>query len=179
MPKKSHFQSPQGMHDILPEDQKYFQRVSHVAENLANFYGFEKIDTPILELAELYEKGTGATTDIVEKQMFLLKTRGGDVLALRPEFTPGIMRAFLQHGMPNLPQPVKLWSLGPVFRYESPQAGRFRQFHQFNLEVFGDKSPAMDAQIIQIFYNLLTELKFKNPTIEINSIGDSALPTIL
>jgi histidyl-tRNA synthetase len=174
MPKKSRFQSPQGMHDILPEDQKYFQRVYHVAENLANFYGFERIDTPILEFAELYEKGTGATTDIVEKQMFLLKTKGGDVLALRPEFTPGTMRAFLQHGMLNLPQPVKLFSIGPVFRYESPQAGRFRQFHQVNLEVFGDKSPAVDAQIIQIFYNLLTELKFKNLAIEVNSIGDSA-----
>jgi histidyl-tRNA synthetase len=84
------------------------------------------------------------------------------------------MRAFLQHGMLNLPQPVKLFSIGPVFRYESPQAGRFRQFHQVNLEVFGDKSPAVDAQIIQIFYNLLTELKFKNLAIEVNSIGDSA-----
>lgn len=161
------------MHDILPEDQIYFQKVQRVTESLVSFYGFEKIDTPLLEFLELYEKGTGLTTDIVEKQMFTLKTRGGDALALRPEFTPGVMRAFLQHGLSNLPQPVKLYSLGPVFRYESPQAGRYRQFHQINLEVFGEKSPAIDAQVIQAFYNLLTELKFKNLVVEINSIGSS------
>ncbi|KKW08220.1 MAG: Histidine-tRNA ligase [Candidatus Kaiserbacteria bacterium GW2011_GWA2_49_19] len=161
------------MHDILPEDQSYFQKVYRTAESLASFYGFEKIDTPIMEFLELYEKGTGLTTDIVEKQMFSLKTKGGDILALRPEFTPGVMRAFLQHGMTNLPQPVKLYSIGPVFRYESPQAGRFRQFHQVNLEVFGEKSPAIDSQVIQAFYNFLAELKFKNLVVEINSIGAS------
>ncbi|MBI4359149.1 MAG: histidine--tRNA ligase, partial [Candidatus Nealsonbacteria bacterium] len=173
MAKRTRLQSPQGMHDILPEDQIYFQKVQRVTESLVSFYGFEKIDTPLLEFLELYEKGTGLTTDIVEKQMFTLKTRGGDALALRPEFTPGVMRAFLQHGLSNLPQPVKLYSLGPVFRYESPQAGRYRQFHQINLEVFGEKSPAIDAQVIQAFYNLLTELKFKNLVVEINSIGSS------
>jgi histidyl-tRNA synthetase len=171
MSKKPHFQSPPGMHDILPEDEKYFQKLFHLAEGLANFYGFERIDTPLMEFAELFEKGTGQTTDIVEKQMFTLRTRGGDALALRPEFTPGLVRAFLQHGMSNLPQPVKLYSIGPAFRYESPQAGRFRQFHQIDFEVLGETSPAIDAQIIQIFYNLLDELKFKNPVIEINSIG--------
>ena len=173
MARKQKFQSPQGMHDILPEDQKYFQKLYSITENLAEFYGFEKIDTPIVEFAELYERGTGLTTDIVEKQMFTLKTKGGDALALRPEFTPGIMRAFLQHGMLNLPQPVKLFSVGPAFRYESPQAGRFRQFHQIDFEVFGEKSPAIDAQVIQVFYNLLAELKFKNLVVEVNSIGAS------
>lgn len=161
------------MHDILPEDQNYFQKVYRTTESLVDFYGFEKIDTPVLEFVELYEKGTGLTTDIVEKQMFSLKTKGGDALALRPEFTPGVMRAFLQHGMSNLPQPVKLYSIGPVFRYESPQAGRYRQFHQVNLEVFGEKSPAIDSQVIQAFYSLLSELKFKNLVIGINSIGAS------
>lgn len=159
------------MHDILPEDQKYFQKIYHLASDLTSFYGFDKIETPILEFTELYEKGTGLNTDIVEKQMFSLKTKGGDALSLRPEFTPGVMRAFLQHGMTNLPQPVKLFSAGPVFRYESPQAGRYRQFNQINLEVFGENSPAIDAQVIQIFYNLLSELKFKNLVVEINSIG--------
>ncbi|MDP2927168.1 MAG: histidine--tRNA ligase [bacterium] len=173
MAKKTRLQSPPGMHDILPEDQSYFQKVYRTAESLVSFYGFEKIDTPIMEFLELYEKGTGLTTDIVEKQMFSLKTKGGDILALRPEFTPGVMRAFLQHGMTNLPQPVKLYSIGPVFRYESPQAGRFRQFHQVNLEVFGEKSPAIDSQVIQAFYNLLAELKLKNLVVEINSIGAS------
>ncbi len=161
------------MHDVLPEDQVYFKKLYHLAESLAEFYGFGRLETPILEFAELFEKGTGQTTEIVEKQMFQLRSRGGDLLALRPEFTPGAMRAFLQHGMTNLPQPVKLYMIGPVFRHESPQANRYRQFNQIDFEVFGENSPAIDAQVIQIFYNLLVELKFKNPIIEINSIGAS------
>jgi len=161
------------MHDILPEDQKHFQKIYNVCETLLNFYGFKRIDTPILEDTALYEKGTGLATDIVQKQMFVLKTKGGDSLTLRPEFTPGIVRAYLEHGMQTLPQPVKLYSSGPVFRYEHPQAGRYRQFHQFNLEVIGEGDPVIDAQIIQIFYNILTELKFKKLIIEVNSIGDN------
>lgn len=173
MQKKQRLQAPTGMHDILPADQPYFERVYETAKELATFYGFSRIDTPLVEDAQLYEKGTGIATDIVEKQMFLLRTKGGDVLALRPEFTPGIARAYLQHGMLNLPQPVKLYTSGPVFRYEHPQAGRFRQFHQADFEVFGDQSPAIDAQIIQIFYSLLKELKLPHLTIEVNNIGDS------
>jgi len=161
------------MHDILPEDQRHFQKIYNVCETLLNFYGFKRIDTPILEDTALYEKGTGLSTDIVQKQMFVLKTKGGDSLTLRPEFTPGIVRAYLEHGMQTLPQPVKLYSSGPVFRYEHPQAGRYRQFHQFNLEVIGEGDPVIDAQIIQIFYNILTELKFKKLIIEVNSIGDN------
>jgi len=161
------------MRDILSEEQKYFQKILNVAENIAHFYGFEKIDTPILEETELFSKGTGLTSDIVQKQMYSLRTKGGDYLTLRPEFTPGIVRAYLEHGMKNLPQPVKFYSFGPLFRHEKPQAGRYRQFHQFNLEVIGDESPVIDAQIIQIFYNLLNELKLKNLTVEVNSIGDN------
>ncbi len=161
------------MHDILPEEQGYFQKIFGVCENVANFYEFQKIDTPILEEAELFSKGTGLATDIVQKQMYTLRTKGGDYLTLRPEFTPGIVRAFIEHGLQGLPQPVKLYSMGPVFRYEHPQAGRYRQFHQFNLEVIGEENPVIDAQIIQIFYNILTELKLKNLLVEINSIGDS------
>jgi len=173
MSKKPKFQKPAGMRDILSEEQKYFQKILNVAENIAHFYGFEKIDTPILEETELFSKGTGLTSDIVQKQMYSLRTKGGDYLTLRPEFTPGIVRAYLEHGMKNLPQPVKFYSFGPLFRHEKPQAGRYRQFHQFNLEVIGDESPVIDAQIIQIFYNLLNELKLKNLTVEVNSIGDN------
>ncbi|MDP3995826.1 MAG: histidine--tRNA ligase, partial [bacterium] len=173
MAKKIKFQRPTGMHDILPEGQKYFQKVYSVCEQLFNFYGFKRIDTPILEDTALYEKGTGLTTDIVQKQMFVLKTKGGDLLTLRPEFTPGIVRAYLEHGMQILPQPVKLYSSGPLFRYEHSQAGRYRQFHQFDLEVIGEGDPVIDAQIIQIFYNILSELKFKKLIIEVNSIGDN------
>jgi len=161
------------MHDILPEEQRHFQKIYAVAKDVAEFYGFQRIDTPVVEEAELYEKGTGLTTDIVEKQMYQLRTRGGDMLALRPEFTPGIARAYLQHGMINLPQPVKLYALGPLFRYEHPQAGRFRQFHQFDVEVFGETSPAVDAQVIQMFTSILQELRLGHVLVEINSVGDS------
>lgn len=171
--KKPKFQTPTGTHDILPAEQKYYQKVYDVCENMVSFYGFKKIETPILEETELFSKGTGTTTDIVQKQMYALKTRGGDFLTLRPEFTPGVIRAYLQHGMQSLPKPVKLYSSGSLFRYEHPQAGRYRQFHQFNLEVIGEENPVIDVQIIQIFYNILRELKFKNLTIEINSIGDN------
>jgi len=171
--RKPKFQKPSGMHDILAEDQPFFQKIYHAATNIAHFYGFQKIDTPILEQAELFSKGVGLTTDIVEKQMYVLRTRGGDYLALRPEFTAAVARAYIEHGMFNIPQPVKLYTYGPLFRMERPQAGRFRQFHQFDLEVFGEESAVIDAQIIQAFYNILKELKFKNLVIEINSIGDS------
>lgn len=161
------------MHDVLPEDQFFYEKIYDVVENIARFYGFGKIETPIVEDAALYEKGTGMSTDIVEKQMYTLKTKGGDALALRPEFTPGIVRSYIQHGMTNMPQPVKLFTYGPLFRYEHPQAGRFRQFHQVDFEVFGEQSAAMDAQIIQIFYAILKELKFSHLIIEVNSIGDN------
>lgn len=173
MSAKIKFQALSGMRDILPEDQKYFQKIYNICEEIAAFYGFNKIDTPILEETDLYEKGTGLSTDIVQKQMFTLRTKGGDSLALRPEFTPGIVRAYLEHGMASWPQPVKLYSIGPAFRYERPQAGRFRQFQQFNLEVIGEASPAIDAEVIQLFYNILNEIKLKNIVVEVNSIGDN------
>ncbi len=161
------------MHDILAVNQKYFQKIFGVCENLANFYQFERIDTPILEDSELFSKGIGLATDIVGKQMFNLKTRGGDYLTLRPEGTAPVVRAYVENGMFNLPQPIKLWYFGPFFRYEHPQAGRYRQFWQAGFEVFGEESPVVDAQIVQVFYNVLKELKIKNLIVEINSIGDS------
>ncbi|MFH1643446.1 MAG: histidine--tRNA ligase [Patescibacteria group bacterium] len=171
--KRTRIQTPTGMHDILPEDQKYYKKIYEVVENVASFYGFGKIDTPILEDTELFYRGIGEETDIVQKEMFNLKTRGGDHLSLRPELTAPVVRAYLQHGMSNLPQPIKLWYFGPCFRYEKPQSGRFRQFQQFGLEVFGEQGSVIDAQIIQIFYNILQELKLKNIIIQINNIGDS------
>ena len=134
---KPKFQAPTGMHDILPADQKYFQKIYNIVENIADFYGFEKLDTPILENAELFSRGIGASTDIVDKQMLTLKTKGGDFLALRPEGTAPVVRAYIENGFTNLPQPVKLWYFGPFFRYEHPQAGRFRQFWSFGFEIFG------------------------------------------
>ncbi len=159
------------MHDILPEDQKYYKKIYNVCEEVANFYEFGKIETPILEDTELFSRGVGISTDIVEKQMFSLRTRGGDCLTLRPEGTAPIVRAYIEHGMQNLPQPIKLWYLGPYFRAERPQFGRYRQFWQFGFESMGEGGPVVDAQIIQIFYNILKELKFKNLIVAANSIG--------
>ena len=172
-PKKFKFQTLQGMHDILFGDQRYLQKIYNVVEDIANFYHFEKIDTPILENTELFSRGIGLATDIVQKEMYNLKTKGGDYLTLRPEGTAPIARAYIEHGMQNLPQPVKLWYFGPFFRHERPQAGRYRQFHQFGFEILGEKNPIIDAQIILIFFQVLRELKFKNLILEINSIGDS------
>lgn len=173
MTRKPKFQKPAGMHDILPEEQSYFQKIYNVCENIANFYRFSKIETPMIEETELFSKGIGLATEIVGKQMYSFRTKGGDYLALRPEGTAPIVRAYIEQGMQNLPQPIKLWYFGPYFRYERPQAGRYRQFWQFGFEVLGEENPVVDAQIIQLFYNILKELKFKNLIIEVNSIGDS------
>jgi histidyl-tRNA synthetase len=171
--KKPKFQAPTGMHDILPEEQVFYQKLYKIGGDIADFYGFQEIETPVVEEAELFSRGIGVSTEVVEKQMYVFRSKGGDYLALRPEFTAGITRAYIEHGMFNLPQPIKLYSCGPLFRYEHPQAGRFRQYHQINFEIFGEQSAVIDAQIIQIFYNFLKELKFKNLIVEVNSIGDS------
>jgi len=170
---KNKFQTLTGMHDVLPEDQVYFKKVQKAVESVSNYYSFQKIETPILEDAEVFTKAVGLDTDIVGKEMYTFRTKGGDVVVLRPEGTAPVMRSYIEHGMHNLPQPVKLWYMGPFFRYERPQAGRFRQFHQFGFEAIGESNPSIDGQIIQISYDILKELGFKNITIEVNSIGDS------
>ncbi len=124
MAEKTKYQSSAGMHDILPEDQKYYKKIYDTVEGIAKFYGFGKIDTPILEQEELFLKGVGPNTDIGEKQMYSFKTKGDDQLALRPEWTAPIVRSYIQNGMHSWPQPVKLWYYGPCFRYERPHAGR-------------------------------------------------------
>lgn len=164
-------QAPKGTHDILPEEQKYWDKLRTVVAQAAVNYGFGRIDTPVFEDVRLYIKGTGQNTDIVQKEIYTFKTKGGEQLALRPEFTPGIVRAYIEHGMKNLPQPVKLYSIGPVFRHDKPQAGRYRQFYQINFEVIGDPSEVSDVQIIQTFVSILKRLSLKKFTIFINSIG--------
>jgi len=172
MSKKGKFQTPKGIHDILPKKQKYYRKVYQVCKKIADYYGFQEIYTPILEDRGVYEKGTGEGTDIVQKEMFKLKTKGGEKLALRPEGTPGIARAYIENGMSNWQTPVKLWYFGPFFRYEKPQAGRYRQFWQFGFEIIGQSDAAVDAELIQIFYNILRELRIEDLSIKINSIGD-------
>ena len=170
---KIKFQSLAGMHDILPEDQVYLKRVQKSVESTTHYYSFQRIDVPVLEYAEVFSKSAGDTSDIVEKEMYAFRTKGQDLVALRSEFTPGIARSYIEHGMYNLPQPVKLWTSGPCFRHDRPQKGRYRQFLQASLEALGDKSPSVDGQIIQMSFDILKDLGFKDVLIEVNSIGDS------
>jgi histidyl-tRNA synthetase len=170
---KQKFQTPRGMHDIVGEEWKYYKKIFDTVESFANFYGFQRIETPILEEADLFTKGIGLATDVVQKEMFIFKTKGGDSLALRPEGTAPVMRAYIQNGMQTLSQPVKLWYFSQFFRYEHPQAGRFRQFWQFGFEILGERSPALDVQIILIFYKILQELGFEQINLKLNSIGDN------
>ena len=172
MPKrKRKFNAVSGMFDILPSEYPLWLKIEEVVSSIANFYGFSKITTPILEEEELFVKGTGQDTEIVEKQMYSFRTKGGKRVVLRPEFTPSIVRAYIQNGMESLPKPVKLWSFGPVFRYERPQKGRYRQFWQFTFEIFGDKSPIQDVLLIQIFSDILRDLSLSKWIVEVNSIG--------
>lgn len=169
-PKEYRHGRLRGMKDILPDEFKYWDLAEKKANDLAAAYGFEKIMTPVLERLELYERSTGKETDIVSKEMYSFVDKSGDKVALRPEATPGLVRAYIEHGMFNLPQPVGLYWFGPVFRHEKPQSGRLRQFHQFNLEVFGEPSAVADSQLILIAYNFCRELQI-DVQIQINSIG--------
>lgn len=174
MTKKQTFQTPLGMHDILPHEQYLWDNFHAVTQEVARFYGFGRIDTPILEYTDLFKKGTGEGTDIVLKEMFSLKTRGGDELTLRPEGTPPVVRAYIQHGMDKWPSPIKLYYTGPMFRHEKPQRGRFRQLHQFGLEVIGEDDPVRDVQVIKAIFVIFEKLKVSNICLEINTIGCSA-----
>lgn len=171
-PKPKSFQAPKGMSDILPSVQKYWEKFFKLSKELAVSDGFEIIETPVLESAELFRKGIGASTDVIEHEMYTLKTKGGDFLALRPELTAGAVRAYIENGFSSQPQPIKLFHYGPVFRHEAPQAGRYREFHQADFDVIGEGDAVVDAQVIQLIYTILSEIGLKNLTIRINSIGD-------
>ncbi len=171
-PRKEPFQSPKGMHDIMGDAYYAYQGLFEKAQEVAVYYGFKPIAVPIVEQQELFETTIGAGTDIVDKEMYTLKTKGGDQLALRPEFTAGVMRAYIEHGMQSETQPVMLYSSGPVFRHDKPQRGRYRQLHQFNLEVLGTKKSIADALIIKTTVVILEEAGAKNLVVDINSIGD-------
>jgi histidyl-tRNA synthetase len=162
-----------GFRDILPQDQKYWQAVYNSVKQVANDYGYGQINPPVIEFAELYVKSTGKQTDIVEKEMYAFTDQGGDFLAVRPEGTPGAVRAFIQHGMLNLPQPVKLFYVGEMFRHEKPQSGRYRQFYQAGFEAIGDTGPTLDAQMILMGYNIMNDLGL-DVAIQVNSIGCAA-----
>lgn len=169
--KKFLFQSPKGMHDILPEDFLFVEKVEKIFRKTAAFFDFARIETPILEDLRLFERGTGITSEVVQKQMYVVKTRRETPLALRPEMTPGVLRAYLQNGLMHTMMPGKFSYFSQVFRHEQPQAGRFRQFTQFGFEVIGSDDPAYDAQVILATFRILEELKLKEVSVKMNSIG--------
>ncbi len=173
--KKVVFQSPRGMHDILPGDWQILTKFYGKAAEILEFYGFSRIETPIVEERDLFVRTVGEHTDIVEKGMYALRSKGREDLVLRPEITAPVVRSYLEHGMHRLPQPQKLYYFSQVFRYEKPQAGRFRQFWQVGAETLGGESdPIHDAQMIIAFYKLIENLKLGNVVVGINSIGGAS-----
>jgi len=164
------FQTLRGMKDILPGEGKYWGFIKRKAESFADNYGYDLIETPILEETSLFNRAVGSETDIVSKEMFSFVDQGGENICLRPEATASIARSYVQHGMVNLPQPVKFFYFGPMFRYDRPQAGRLRLFHQFGFEALGEGQPIIDAEIIFMCFNLLSDLGLK-VNVQINSIG--------
>jgi len=166
------YQAPRGTQDVLPEDQPWWDFVRATAERLARQFRYGAIETPMFEDGSLFLRTVGDATDIVSKEMYLFKDRGEQQLALRPEGTAPVCRAYLEHGMGNLPQPVRLWYWMPNFRYDRPQAGRYREHHQFGVEAIGDDDPAIDAEIIELLWRLYEELGLSGLTLHLNSIGD-------
>ena len=174
------YRAPRGTQDILPDEQPYWDFVRATAERLCARFGYGWIETPIFEDASLFVRGVGDVTDIVQKEMYIFEDRGGQELALRPEGTAPICRAYLQHGMHSLPQPVRLWYLAPNFRYDRPQAGRYREHHQFGAEAIGEPDAAVDAEIIELLWRLYEDLGLTGLTLNLNTIGDPACrPTYL
>src|SRR6476661_4565979 len=168
------FRAPRGLRDLLPPERHALGRLERLASDLASRYGYRPIETPLFELAAVFERGLGEVTDVVEKELFLLQPReeDGERWALRPEPTAGIVRAYVQHGMQTWPQPVKVTTIGPMFRYDRPQAGRYREFWQFDIEAIGDPGPAIDAEIIELAGRFFREAGVGDPEILLNSIGD-------
>jgi len=171
-------QAPRGTRDLLPAERAAFARLERIALDLATRYGFQPIETPLFEQSEVFERAVGSATDVVEKELFRVHAGRGEAererWALRPEPTAGIVRAYVQHGMRNLHQPVRLTLTGPMFRYDRPQAGRYRQFWQFDVEAIGDPGPGIDAEIIELGARFYREAGLRDVAVRLNSIGDGA-----
>jgi len=168
------FKTPRGTRDLLPPETATWTRLERLAADLAARYGYRRIDTPLFEVTDVFERGVGEVTDIVEKELFRLapRTEESEAWALRPEPTAGIVRAYVQHGMQTWPQPVKLVEIGSMFRYDRPQAGRYRQFTQFDIEAIGDAGPAIDAEIIELGMRFYRDAGLDGVEVLLNSIGD-------
>jgi len=165
------YKAPRGTEDILPEEQAYWRYVENKAANVCQLYGYQRLDTPVFEDADLFVRSIGKDTDIVTKEMYTFKDKGGKKLTLRPEGTAPVCRAYLEHGLHNLPQPVKLYYIATIFRYERPQAGRYRQHYQFGFEAIGDIDPTLDAEVIDMAMQFYFSLGLSQITLKLNSTG--------
>jgi len=169
--EKMLYQAPRGTSDILPEEQAYWRFIERKVEISAQLFGYERIDTPAFEDTKLFTRSVGEDTDIVTKEMYTFEDRGGSSLTLRPEGTASVGRAYLEHGLHNQPQPVKLYYIASIFRYERPQAGRFRQHYQFGYEAIGDGDPALDGEVIDMAWRFFADMRLSRLTLQLNSIG--------
>ena len=165
------YKAPRGTSDILPQEQNYWRYIEDRAVALCRLYGYQRLDTPVFEDFQLFARSIGDGTDIVTKEMYTFEDRSGNILALRPEGTASICRAYLEHGLSNLPQPVKLYYLASIFRYERPQAGRYRQHYQFGFEAIGGVDPAIDAEVIDMAWQFYKSLGLDQLHLFLNSIG--------
>ncbi|WP_150266560.1 histidine--tRNA ligase [Paenibacillus tepidiphilus] len=170
---KERFEKPTGTQDVLPGAVEKWQVVEAKARDLCRRFNYREIRTPMFEHTELFERGVGETTDIVEGEMYTFKDKGERDLALRPEGTAGVVRAYVQNKLYGEPDVSKLYYIGPMFRYERPQAGRYRQFHQFGIEAFGAVDPAIDAEVISLGYQFYKDLGLKEVRVELNSVGNA------
>jgi histidyl-tRNA synthetase len=170
------YRAPRGTRDLLPTETPTWTRLERLASELATRYGYRRIETPLFEQSEVFERGIGEVTDVVEKELFRIapRTDEAESWALRPEPTAGIVRAYVQHGMQTWPQPVKVTQIGPMFRYDRPQAGRYRQFWQFDVEAIGDPGPAVDAEIVELGTRFYRDAGLAGVEVLLNSIGDGA-----
>lgn len=170
---KERFEKPTGTQDVLPGAVEKWQYVEGKARDLCRRFNYREIRTPLFEHTGLFERGVGETTDIVEGEMYTFKDKGDRDLALRPEGTAGVVRAYVQNKLYGEPDVSKLYYIGPMFRYERPQAGRYRQFHQFGIEAFGAVDPAIDAEVISLGYQFYLDLGLKDVRVELNSVGNA------
>jgi len=165
------YQAPRGTTDILPQEQAYWRYIEQKIAEMAKLYGYERIDAPAFEDTRLFARSVGEDTDIVKKEMYTFEDRGRSSLTLRPEGTAPVCRAYLEHGMHNLPQPVKLYYIASIFRYERPQAGRYRQHYQFGYEAIGDDDPALDGEVIDMAWQFFASVNLSSLSLQLNSIG--------
>lgn len=169
--KKKEITSIKGTKDILPSEVRLWQRVESAIKTILELYGYREIRTPVFEATELFEKGTGETSDIVMKEMYTFRDKGGRSLTLRPEYTPSIARSIIEHRLYLQTRPLRFYYIGPMFRYDKPQKGRYRQFHQLDIEVFAEKDPAIDAEIVEMAASLLNQVNVRDIDILVNSVG--------